>query len=379
MRQRLRGLRWALAGALVAGLVLASTGGATDGQPILAAATNTATNTTRLMCTSALLATCFHGESNNGTGLAGFSTGGGGTGVYGESSVGSGVWGKTTAAGNGVSAVRGEATATTGFSFGVIGINSSTTGGYGTYGESLGAGTGVGGLSATGNGVFGWHQGTTGDKAGVRGQTSSTASLASGVKGEATASPPGGDVVGVWGDAPSGIGMLASGPIGILGYSASAFAGYFVGNVHVNGTLTKGAGAFRIDHPLDPQHKYLQHSFVESPDMMNIYNGNVRTDRRGFATVRLPRYFRALNRSFRYQLTVLGRSFARAVVWQKITGDRFRIRTDRPGVEVSWQVTGIRKDAYANAHRIRPEIAKGAVRGATAVTPRLLRRLDAAG
>ena len=23
-------------------------------------------------------------------------------------------------------------------------------------------------------------------------------------------------------------------------------------------------------HPLDPEHKYLSHSFVESPDMMNI-------------------------------------------------------------------------------------------------------------
>jgi|SRR6516162_9903462 len=28
---------------------------------------------------------------------------------------------------------------------------------------------------------------------------------------------------------------------------------------------------FKIDHPLDPAHKYLYDSFVESPDMMNIY------------------------------------------------------------------------------------------------------------
>jgi hypothetical protein len=47
---------------------------------------------------------------------------------------------------------------------------------------------------------------------------------------------------------------------------------------------------FKIDHPLDPENKYLSHSFVESPDMMNIYNGNVVTDASGYATVTLPDY-----------------------------------------------------------------------------------------
>ena len=61
---------------------------------------------------------------------------------------------------------------------------------------------------------------------------------------------------------------------------------------------------------LDPANKYLYHSFVESPDMMNVYNGNVVTDKRGMATVVLPEYFEALNSDFRYQLTVIGR-FAR--------------------------------------------------------------------
>jgi hypothetical protein len=40
--------------------------------------------------------------------------------------------------------------------------------------------------------------------------------------------------------------------------------------------------------------------------MMNVYNGNVVTDKRGMATVVLPDYFKALNRDFRYQLTVVG-------------------------------------------------------------------------
>jgi hypothetical protein len=117
---------------------------------------------------------------------------------------------------------------------------------------------------------------------------------------------------------------------------------------------------FKIDHPLHPATEYLQHSFVESPDMMNVYNGNVTTDGKGFATVRLPAYFQALNKDFRYQLTPLGsRGWdARAGVWTKIHDNQFTIRTDQPRVEVSWQVTGIRHDPYANAHRIKVVVPK---------------------
>jgi hypothetical protein len=129
------------------------------------------------------------------------------------------------------------------------------------------------------------------------------------------------------------------------------------GKLMVSGSVSKGSGSFVIDHPLDPLNKYLYHSFVESPDMMNIYNGNVRTDARGLAVVRLPDYFQALNRDFRYQLTVLGQ-FARAIVARKIEGNTFVIRTDRPRVEVSWQVTGVRQDTYANLHRIQVEEEK---------------------
>ena len=133
--------------------------------------------------------------------------------------------------------------------------------------------------------------------------------------------------------------------------------GYFGGSVQINGnlnvggTLTKGGGSFKIDDPLDPANKYLSHSFVESPDMMNVYNGNVTTDENGSATVELPNYFEALNRDFRYQLTVIGQ-FAQAMVAEEISHNHFTIRTTAPSVKVSWQVTGIRQDAWANAHRI---------------------------
>jgi len=130
-----------------------------------------------------------------------------------------------------------------------------------------------------------------------------------------------------------------------------------VGNLSVGGNVSKGGGSFKIDHPLDPANKYLYHSFVESPDMMDVYNGNVVTNRSGLATIILPDYFEALNRDFRYQLTVIGQ-FAQAIVRKKISKNRFVIETSKPGVEVSWQVTGIRHDAYADAHRIPTEEEK---------------------
>ena len=137
-------------------------------------------------------------------------------------------------------------------------------------------------------------------------------------------------------------------------------AGHFFGDVTVSGTLTKGAGAFRIDHPLEPAHKYLQHSFVESPDMMDVYNGNVTTNGKGFATVTMPRWFQALNRTFRYQLTVIGKpgQFVQTMIVKEIAHNRFTLETSKANVKVSWQVTGIRHDPYANAHRTQVVVPK---------------------
>ncbi|MCC7296825.1 MAG: hypothetical protein IT244_00720 [Bacteroidia bacterium] len=160
---------------------------------------------------------------------------------------------------------------------------------------------------------------------------------------------------------------------GIYSYATNGavnYAGYFVGNVHVNGALSKSSGSFKIDHPADPENKYLVHSFVESPDMMNIYNGNVVTDANGDATIIMPDYFEALNMDFRYQLTCMG-VFAQAMVAQKIEGNRFVIKTDKPNVEVSWQVTGVRQDPWANAHRIEPVVTKSETERGTYLNPEL--------
>jgi hypothetical protein len=160
---------------------------------------------------------------------------------------------------------------------------------------------------------------------------------------------------GAGGD-PGGYGIYA---VGGMGPDSNALAGYFAGDVFVSGNLSKSSGSFKIDHPLDPANKYLYHSFVESPDMMNIYNGNVTTDSEGAAVVTLPDWFETLNRDFRYQLTVIGQ-FAQAIVGSKVANHQFSIKTDKPNVEVSWQITGIRQDAWANAHRIPVEVEKDA-------------------
>ena len=278
--------------------------------------------------------------TNFATGVAGFE--GATTGqVFGVS-------GGTNSTTNGAAGVNGFENATSGNVYGVAGFSRSP-GGAATLGQAnatSGTATGVLGstVSSNGIGVFGVSSATSGGK-GVQGQTESTAGV--GVAGM----------------------FVAHGGTGLIleGLSGSAFTnefsvdasgnGFFAGNLNVKGTLTKGSGSFKIDHPLDPANRYLSHSFVESPDMMNVYNGNVTTDKHGLATVVLPDYFEALNGDSRYQLTVMGR-FAQAIVAQKIVHNRFVIRTSKPRVEVSWQVTGIRHDAYANAYRIPVEEQK---------------------
>ena len=191
------------------------------------------------------------------------------------------------------------------------------------------------------------------------GESSASGTIVYGIDGEAYGS--GDYAVGVYGLANN----YAAAPSNCYGVYGEAYggttnySGYFNGNVRVVGALSKGSGTFEIDHPLDPENKYLYHSFVESPDMMNIYNGNITTDASGEATVKMPDYFQALNKDFRYQLTVIGATFAQAIVTQEITGNSFEIKTNQPNIKVSWMVTGVRHDAYANAHRVVPEVEKG--------------------
>ena len=161
--------------------------------------------------------------------------------------------------------------------------------------------------------------------------------------------------------------LVRNGQPGMLENAFSVLAvtgdGQFEHDLNVIGNISKGGGSFKIDHPLDPENKYLYHSFVESPDMMNVYNGNTTTDANGQATVELPDYFESLNRDFRYQLTAIG-TFSQVIIKEKLENNVFVIASSEPNVEVSWQITGIRQDAYANKNRIPNEVEKvGAEKG----------------
>jgi hypothetical protein len=85
--------------------------------------------------------------------------------------------------------------------------------------------------------------------------------------------------------------------------------------------------------------------------MKNVYDGVVTLDSHGEATVELPAWFEALNNNFRYQLTCMG-GFARVYIAGEISNNRFTIAGGAAGMKVSWQVTGIRKDPYAQSHHI---------------------------
>jgi hypothetical protein len=132
------------------------------------------------------------------------------------------------------------------------------------------------------------------------------------------------------------------------------------GNLAVGGTLSKAGGSFKIDDPIDPGGKYLSHSFVESPDMMNIYNGSVILNAKGEAVVTMPEWFSALNRDFQYQLTAIGGPAPHLYVATEIQDNQFKIAGGKKGQKISWMVTGIRQDAWANAHRIPTEEEKPA-------------------
>jgi trimeric autotransporter adhesin len=144
------------------------------------------------------------------------------------------------------------------------------------------------------------------------------------------------------------------------GNGTVGLAADFEGDVFVDGTLSADVKDFKIDHPLDPANKYLVHASVESSEMMNIYSGNVTTDELGLATVTLPDWFQAENTDFRYQLTVVDERFAQAVISKRIENNQFTIHTNATNVQVSWQITAVRQDAYAKAHPMVVEPVKGA-------------------
>jgi hypothetical protein len=371
------------------------------------------------IATSAADASALEGSVSAGAaqGVYGYtnSSSGGSRGVYGKldsatpglfaagvggetastTNLGPGVWGNHTQSTGTVPGVQGETQSSSDGAVGTKGIVASlapglgsaavngenrgtNANGYGVYGSHDGSGRGVYGTSVGGYGVQGSTGSTTANASGVFGTINSHSDYAGGVRGENfNATCCGFGVVGFHAGQGIGIGGYAPNGFGVFGWSPNNWAAYFDGAVevvrdlHVNGTMYASAKNFRIDDPLDPAHKYLQHASVESSQLKDIYDGVVTTDARGFATVRLPSWFEALNRDFRYQLTIVGSSFAQAIVAKEIHHNQFTIRTNKPKIKVSWQVTGIRHDPYAKAHPLQVIASKQAKEQGTYLAPRL--------
>ena len=347
----------------------------------------------------------FENWSSSGTGVYGAVTATFGT-TYGghfiaSSTGGTGVFGNATAetgstyGGHFISSstlgrgVYGQATASSGAGHGVYGETSSISG-AGVMGIALhetGENPGVYGVSNSthGRGVSGYAGATEGFGTGVLGKTEST----SGTAVYAKALSLTGFNCGVYAITPSPDGKavtaMATAETGqnfaifARSYSEEGFAGYFIGDVVVSGTLAKSAGSFKIDHPLDPSNKWLSHSFVESPDMMNIYNGTVTLNSQGGATVQMPEWFEALNKDFRYQLTAIGGPGPDLYISEEVMNNEFSIAGGKPGLKVSWQVTGIRKDAYAEKHRIKVEEDKNSAESGKFMHPELFGQPDEKG
>lgn len=143
--------------------------------------------------------------------------------------------------------------------------------------------------------------------------------------------------------------------VGVLGHNLRTGANDWA--VFSNGWFGATNKAFLIDHPLDPENKYLLHACAEGPEPYNIYRGVVVTDANGYAEVELPAYFSAANKEPSYYLTPIG-TFAQAIIEREVQNNRFAIRTDKPNVKVSWVVLATRDDAYARYARKPTEFEK---------------------
>jgi hypothetical protein len=167
----------------------------------------------------------------------------------------------------------------------------------------------------------------------------------------------------IWGSSTHGtgvVGMSATG-VGVYGEAdPGARAGLFQGSVLVQGSfeVVSGNKNFKIDHPLDPKTRYLSHTCVESSEMKNVYDGVAQLDEDGAASVDLPEWFEALNGDFRYQLTAVGGAAPNLHVAEEISENRFTIAGGEEGMNVCWQVTGSREDAWAAANPFEVEQMK---------------------
>ncbi|WP_077194152.1 autotransporter outer membrane beta-barrel domain-containing protein [Streptomyces lydicus] len=304
-------------------------------------------------------------QESQGVGVLGRADASTGTAVLGTSGQGTGVAGRSKGANPGVAGVSKDGDGVTGTSTAGNGVSGTSTAGNGMSGISAAGGTGVVAGSQSGKGLKADSVTGTGiesdsfDGIGILGQCGHSDSGGFGF-GFSPNNAPGVmgtsfNGSGVHGFSLRSEGMSAFGQVGIVA-EGEPLAGDFRGDVHVSGALTQGGGGIHIDHPLDPENRFLDHTFVQSPEMKNVYDGTATLDDRGTATVQLPDWFDALNENVQYQLTAIGGPAPGLHISRPVEENRFAIAGGDPGQQVCWQVTGARRDAWARTH---PVVADG--------------------
>jgi hypothetical protein len=144
----------------------------------------------------------------------------------------------------------------------------------------------------------------------------------------------------------NGIGVAGTGYYGVVGEDRylGGVSGAF--GVFSNGELgASGIKSFHIDHPTDPENKFLRHFSSESNEVLNIYRGNVTFDANGEAIVEMPDYYELINKNPSYQLTPIG-GYMQLYIKEKLENGRFVIGGGNEGAEASWTVYAERNDPY---------------------------------
>jgi len=328
-----------------------------------------------------------NGYATTGTGVYGQATGANGTGVWGTATQASGigVLGVNTNANGTAGIFENTATAGAGGGDGVTGITQQS-GGNGVYaytanaasigalwavngapaGTGTGSGAGIISRQRGGNALgvnlrndaqlqvtffpntvisayhMGGVSGTTAPT-GIIAQVASADNNAAAITGQHTNGPTTANAYAVRGIMARGANSTGN-AIAVLGINIQTGAGDWA--VYANGDMGASGGKFfTIDHPLDPENKYLLHYSAEGPEPYNLYRGVVTTDVSGRAVVNLPDYFESANKDFSYYLQPIG-TFAQVIVEEEVRNNEFVIRTDKPNVKVSWIVVATRNDPY---------------------------------
>ena len=142
--------------------------------------------------------------------------------------------------------------------------------------------------------------------------------------------------------------ITSSGNVGI-GTTAPTEKLDVVGNVTISGSITKGSGSFRIDHPIKPNTHHLVHSFVEAPTADNIYRGTV-TLIGGAATVNLDTAARLTSGTFEALNTNVDCWVSNKSGWTAVRGNvegamlTITAQDSNCTDTVSWLVIGERHD-----------------------------------